>query len=897
MSDMGGLRPRASMLVAAGDDDPPPSLERKGVAAGQRAATPIAARLNGRPVQVQVQVHIQAQEQDQERARHPPALMTSGPQDPAGRASACRRITQSAVQVLGSWSPWAQPEPLAGGADTHYLALARRQVGRPPTDAQLQGFVKAVMAREAGHGFFRPPLAEMRAAYAALAEVLDLASADAGLLGRVIDALHAADASPQHRLGAAESLARALGAPRLSPGPLGHLLRVLGPGASADPAWRAMLLGMLCAVMGGSGILPVHLQALVQAAFPPRRAGAGDDRVRRAQFQALVHGIGERIQVQVPGYLWGQRSVAKVQALTQAQVTQVARSLLATWRPDALAVEQVMGDWVLVLDTCLPDASRVQAHRWIAQALVQHGLDPRSPVAGVPCLPGMGGSPQARQVQDVTAAGGLGLAAALLVGLPNDDDVQRALLATEIVEPTLRASPRLPATRLRPMARYPFAAVLASMGTRGLAGALMARNLPVRVLLTSVLARIGGLSLQQAGAWVGGAFSALGVLNDPRKIRRDDAARLGVVFELYLMELSIEQVLAASANEPRLSRLALVGYEAGCALVQAHALEVAVARVVAFIRSLGMAAFFSLPEDRRVALLAGLAMALGQRITDPRQLEGLMIEHLPKPPSVAGPGPGGTDAKRARRPPLPRQERMAQRQQVHDALAIARHPGQVLGDPRFAAGDDALEMLLLACAMPLASGADDLNQAVDALARLPVPTGVLREALARVANQRGAELTPGNFGRVHRAMLEQLREASPPPAARAKADGKREVRGLDEDEPEVLHFEAAQRLLQFYEELRESSGLMFVFSAGGIDLARLRASEPAIRHLMALLASAQADVRDLLKAGDLAPTRQLLDGTLEKIRLPLQQALQVLQAPSRHEKALPGASIQTGSIQ
>ena len=67
--------------------------------------------------------------------------------------------------------------------------------------------------------------------------------------------------------------------------------------ASADPAWRAMLLGMLCAVMGGSGILPVHLQALVQAAFPPRRAGAGagDDRVRRAQFQALVHGIGERM--------------------------------------------------------------------------------------------------------------------------------------------------------------------------------------------------------------------------------------------------------------------------------------------------------------------------------------------------------------------------------------------------------------------------------------------------------------------------------------------------------------------------------------------------------------------------------------------------------------------------
>jgi hypothetical protein len=183
-------------------------------------------------------------------------------------------------------------------------------------------------------------------------------------------------------------------------------------------------------------------------------------------------------------------------------------------------------------------------------------------------------------------------------------------------------------------------------------------------------------------------------------------------------------------------------------------------------------------------------------------------------------------------------------------------------------------MLLLACAMPLASGADDLNQAVDALARLPVPTGVLREALARVANQRGAELTPGNFGRVHRAMLEQLLEASPPPAARAKADGKREVRGLDEDEPAVLHFEAAQRLLQFYEELRESSGLMFVFTGGDIDRAQLRASEPAIRHLLALLASAQADDRRLQGGPSSAQTRQLLDGTLEKIRAPLQQALE-----------------------
>lgn len=857
MNTTDGGRARTSMAAVSGRTSPA-ALERKGGATERQPAT---IRLNGRQVQV--------------------VLNTGGTvplreERQAGRVGACRQLTQAAVQVLWSFTPWAQPEPKADDGAAHYLALARKLVGQPPTDAQLQSFVTAVVAEEGRHGFFRPPLAQMRAAYAALAQVLDLPSADAGLLGRVINALQAADTSRLHRVSAAEALARAIGAQRLAPRHLDHLLRVLDPGESADPGWHSMLMGMLCQVCAGPQMQPAQLTALVRAIFSPQRAGRDDAPVRRAQFQALVQGIGLRVQVQVPGRLWGQRSVTQVQGLTQAQVTQVVRSVLAPWRPDAMAMEQAMGEIVLALDACLPEPARYQAHHWIAQVLIQHFLDPRSPLAGVPYLPGMSESTLKKQAHDITAVGCIGLAAALLSGQPNDTDSRLALMAAELVEPALRACPRLPATRLRPMAHYQFASALAGTGTRGLSGALMNRQLPTRALLTPVLARIGRLSLQQAGAWIGGVFGSLAVLEVPRGIRLGEADSFRMAIAFQLLALTLEQMLAASAGDSRLSRVALVGYEVGGFLVKGRCAESAMFQAAVFVRSLGDEAFTGLPDDRKVALMAGLAMALLQRFPDAQDLEELFLDNLPEPPE-AGPGsPGPAQVESSSRgASMVRPARVAQVRLLADAMGIARHPERVLADPRFAAGDDALEMLLLARAMPQASGADDLNHAVGALARLEVPPGVLRQALARVAGQRGTELTPANFARVHRAMLELLLEASARPAG-PKDDSKREVRSLDENEGQGLRFEPAEPLLQFYEDLRECSGLMFAFCPGEIDRAQLRASEPAIGHLLALLDLAQADIRTKLQGPRFIETRALLEGTLEKIRQPLQQALQGL---------------------
>lgn len=878
MSEAGGIRPRVSLIAQGGGDLPPPGLERKGRAVARPAvttgsrprpeATPIPARLNGRPVQVLLQPA---------HAASPP-----GPA-PEGRASACRRLTQSAVQALWSWSPWAQPEPLADDGAAHYLALARRHLGQPPADAQLQSFAKAVMAREATHGFFRPPLAEMRAAYAALAQMLDLPSAGAGLLGRVIDALQAVNASPLHRISAAQALGRAITAPRLAPGHLDHLLRVLDQGRAADPHWCAMLVGLLAQVLGGSQMQPAQLHALVSEIFSPQRAGRGDAPVRRAQFKALVEVIAKCAQVQVPGHLWGQRTVTQVQALTQAQVTQVVRSILRPWRPEAMAVEQAMGEMVLVLDACLPEPARYQAHRWIVQALMQHFLDPRSQTAGVPYLPGMSDSSLDR-LHDTTSAGCLGLAAALLAGIPGDTASRVGRLAAEAVEPALRASARLPSTRLRPMAHYQFAALLARLEVADISALLMLNQLPIHGLLAPVLGRICGLSLQQAGAWLAGVFGASSVLGarqpDLATIRGDQASQFREVLAMQFMVLCLGQMLAAGAAQPRLSRMALIGYEAGCALAKGRSLEGARSRVAAFMRSLGEAGFHPLQDDRKGALLAGLAMALRQRIPEAHALEWLLVETLPEPPPAPQASTGPAAA-----PSLARPARQAQVGLLREALALAHQPERILADPRFAGGDDAVEMLLLARAMPLASGADDLNHAVNGLASLQVPPRVMRQALARVAGQRGVELTPANFSRVHRAMLDLLQEASAKPAG-PKDDSKREVRGWDEDEGagEGLRFEQATPLLQFYEELRECSGLMFIFAGAEPDRAQLRASEPAIRHLLALLEVAQAEVRDRLKGPPFAQTRVLLEGTLENIRQPLQQALQGLSA-HREKKA------------
>lgn len=820
------------------------------------------ARLNGCPVQVVVR----------------PAGSVPVPE---GRASACRRITQAAVQALWAWSPWAQPEPPADGGTAHYLALARQQVASPPTDAQLQCFVKAVMAREVAHGFFRLPMAELRTAYAALAQVLDLPSGGAGLLGRIVDALQAAGASPLHRLSAAEALARAVGASRLAPAHLGHLLRILDPGASADPGWCAMLVGMLCAVLDGPRIQPAQLDGLVRAIFSSQRSAAADAPVRRAQVQALAQGLGERAQVRVPGLLWGHHHVTRLRGLTQAQVTQVVRAVLGHWRPEAKSVEQVMGELVQALDACLPKTAQPQAHRWIAQALMQHFLDPRSQVAGVPFLPGMDVSVAAKQSNDITSVGCLGLAAALLASLPNDVNHRLALMVSDLVAPALRASARLSATRLRPMAHYQFAAAMAAAGPQGLVLA-MTQQPPTAAMLEPVLSRIGALSLQQAGAWLGGAFGGLAVRVLPHQIHRDEADRFRTVVDLCLLVLSVTQVLVASQSETRLSRVALVGYETGCCLLKGHTLDACRQRVAAFMPTLVLDAFVKLSDDHQLAFQAGLAMALLQRFPDPQALEGLLIDNLPEPRAVP---PASNGQPTPPRPTLARPARQAQVHRLRDALALAQHPAQVVSDPRFATGDDAVEMLLLAHAMPRASGADDLNHGVAALNALKVPAGVRRQALARVAGQRGTELTPPNFTHVHRAMLGRLLEAALPLAS-AKADGKREVRGPDEDavEGDSLHFEPAAHLLQFYEELRECSGLMFVFGAGDADPAQLRANEPAIRHLLALLDSAQGDVRALLKGPSFAQTRVLVEGTLKKIRLPLQQALQALTLP-REKKA------------